>query len=277
MGRIGEQSPRPILHSHRSRQETARARARSVSAHGWSYPKGFGMKFLRRLRYLIHQNKMERDLAEEIEFHRQMNGNPGAMGNITRAREDARAVWLWPWLQSVWQDAVYAVRNLRRQPGFALLAVVTLGAATGVNTSLFTVYNAVAVRPWPVPDPGRMVKVFSVNSHQARMAAGVGVAEYRYLASHTRAFTGLAVTREEPVRFGFESFGKGSNGVFVSGSYFGVLGIGMQAGRGFIPEEDQAESPKAVAVLSYSYWRDHFGSDLSVVGKQIRINEIPFT
>ncbi len=80
------------------------------------------MKFLRRLRYLLRQRQMERDLAEEIDFHNEMNGDSREMGNLTRSREDARAVWIWPWLQSVWQDLAYGFRNLRREPGFTLVA-----------------------------------------------------------------------------------------------------------------------------------------------------------
>ena len=138
------------------------------------------MKILRRIYYLLCQRHLERDLAEEIEFHREISGNLREMGNITRAREDARAVWIWPWLQSVWQDATYAIRNLRHQPGFALLALASLGAAIGINTSLFTVFNALALRPWPVKDPARVVKVFKTNpvkslpeSRALRLRSGV--------------------------------------------------------------------------------------------------------
>src|SRR5690349_8680256 len=136
MGRLGEQPPRAILHANRSREKTTRARARTVSNHDRRDSEGAGMKLWRRLRYLLHQRQHERDLAEEIEFHRALTTDPRHMGNITRAREEARSVWIWPWLQSVWQDAAYAFRNMRRQPGFALLALATLGTAIGINTSL---------------------------------------------------------------------------------------------------------------------------------------------
>src|SRR5689334_21509885 len=112
------------------------------------------MRILRRLSYVFHQHRAEADLAEEIEFLRMMNreagGDPRAMGSITLAREDARAVWIWPWLQSVWQDCSYGLRILRRQPGFTLVALLTLGAAIGLNTSLFTVFNRIALHPWAV-------------------------------------------------------------------------------------------------------------------------------
>src|SRR5712691_3267003 len=120
-------------------------------------------RFLRRLRYWLHPGKMDAELAEEMEFHHAMlaaSGRVGAaMGNTTLAREDARGVWIWPWLESLWQDAVYAVRTMRREPGFTITALLALGSAIGLNTSLFTIFNAVALRPWPVHDPSRVVTV----------------------------------------------------------------------------------------------------------------------
>src|SRR5215472_1421011 len=105
-------------------------------------------KLLRRLRYLMQRDRMEADLAEEMAFHRAMierDGAPAAvMGNVTLAREEARAVWIWPWLESIWQDARYGLRALRKQPGFTVVALMALGSAIGINTSLFTLFNAIA-------------------------------------------------------------------------------------------------------------------------------------
>src|SRR6266540_273690 len=104
------------------------------------------MRFVRRLYTLIRLRKLEAELAEEIAFHRAMKGSAAReMGNITLAREEARAVWLPPRLESVWQDLAYALRALRRQPGFALVAVGTLAIAIGLDTSVFTVFCATAL------------------------------------------------------------------------------------------------------------------------------------
>jgi len=238
------------------------------------------MNILRRIRYWLHHRQSERDLAEEIEFHRSLADNPSEMGNITRSREDARAVWIWPWLQSVWQDVSYAVRSLRRQPGFTAVALLALGIAIGMNTSLFSAFNAVALRPWPVKDPGRMVKVFSVSPRPINGTfgrSGLRVVEFRYLAEHTTTFTGLIIMAVDHIHFGFEPFGKPSGALFVAGDHFRVLDVDMQVGRGFLPEEDRLQAPEAVMVLSYALWRDHFGSDPAIVGTQVRVDEIPFT
>ena len=109
-------------------------------------------KFLRRVYYWLRQRKIDAELAEELEFHRSKLRESGeasrVMGNETQAREDARAVWIWPWVESVWQDLAYAARTLRTSPGFVLTVLLTLGSAIGLNTSLFTVFNALALRPW---------------------------------------------------------------------------------------------------------------------------------
>src|SRR5437870_2006807 len=112
-------------------------------------------KLLRRVRYWFGSRQAAADLAEEIEFHRSLaardlGGDEAAsrrsMGNSTLAREDARGVWIWPWLESFWQDLGYGVRAMRRQPGFTAVALLALGSAIGINTSLFTAFNAVALR-----------------------------------------------------------------------------------------------------------------------------------
>src|SRR5688572_29897616 len=107
-------------------------------------------KLLRRIVYIFRHRRLEAELAEELEFHRSMlvrdsagEGSGGAaFGNTTLAREDARAIWLPPALESVWQDVAYAARVLWREPGFALLAIGALTAGIGLNSSLFTVYTA---------------------------------------------------------------------------------------------------------------------------------------
>ncbi len=115
------------------------------------------------------------------------------MGNATLAREDARGVWIATWVQSVLQDLGYAARSLRSQPAFTAFALLALALGTGVNTSLFMVYNMVALRSWPVRDPGSVVRV-SKGSY-----GGFSIAEYRYLSAHSRTFEGFALERDAKV------------------------------------------------------------------------------
>ena len=148
------------------------------------------LNLFRCLRYWTHRHDLASDLAEEIEAHRAMkqqqlerSGMPPteaaynsrrALGNITLAREDSRALWIWPWLEGVWQDVTYALRSLRRQPAFTVLAVGTLALGIGLNTAVFDVYSALTMRPWPAPEADRLVKIYSLSARDLRARAGGG-------------------------------------------------------------------------------------------------------
>jgi predicted permease len=227
------------------------------------------MRLLRRARYWLNRSRHAAELAEEMELHRSLTSGR-AFGNVTLAREDARGVWIRPWLETGWQDLRYAGRALVREPGFALLAVVTLGCAVGLNTSLFTVFHAVALRPWPVNEPSRLLTVLP----------GVSVAEYEYFTTHARSFSGLAAVRcLDGVRDGcalkLEDTDITAN--VVSGNYFRVLGVDMARGPGFGGDADRLDVPTAVAVISYATWQARFAQDPGTVGKVIRLDDVPFT
>lgn len=231
------------------------------------------MKLFRRLRYWLNARRNHADLAEEMEFHRSMLGEDHPqMGNRTLAGEDARAVWISPWLESIGQDVRYALRNLRAHPGFALIAILALGVAIGLNTSLFTVFNAIAFRPWPVHDPARVVNIFALDDRNR--PSGFSLAEVSYFAAHSHAFSGMLAQREKQqihIEDGTAALSR------VTASYFGVLGVGMKQGRGFLPDEDNADAPLAVAVVTESFWQTRLGSDPRTLGRQIRIEDVPFT
>ena len=241
-------------------------------------------KLWRRLNYLLRRDRMEADLAEEMEYHRslaerELGGDRAAasraMGNQTLAREDARGVWIVPWLQSIAADLLYGFRNMRRQPGFTLVALAVLGTAIGLNTSLFTAFNALALRPWAVKDPDRVVNILRLirKGPEAGGTNGFSIAEYRDLTKSSKAFSGLIAMREgERVRINHEPYSITA----VSGNYFSVLGAGMERGRGFLPEEDLVGDPQAVVVIDYQTWRNRFGANPSIVGTTIHLDDVPF-
>ena len=243
------------------------------------------MRLIHRIQYLLRQRRHERELAEEIESHRQMvedqqraAGLPEqdarhaahrAMGSATLAREDARGVWIATWVQSVFQDLGYAARSLKSQPGFTALALLALALGTGVNTSLFTLLKSGTPPSWPVRDPGSVVMV----------SGNFSVAEYRYISAHAHALAGLAL-----VSFRFLDTildGKDDEPIvetqFVGGNYFSLLGVDMALGRGFSTPKDRMEAPEAVAILSHKTWQTRYGGDPGILGRRIRINDAPFT
>ena len=232
-------------------------------------------KLLRRLRYWLHRDRMDAELAEEMEYHRSMIVGDGRlhaeMGNSTLSREDAREVWIWPWLESFSQDAAYALRTMRREPGFTVVALLALGSAIGLNTSLFTIFNAIALRPWAVRD---VAQVVNVNRFSPQGGGDFSIAEYRYLAQQSHSFNGMiAMQNGERVKLDERPMQL----TYVSGNYFRVLGIGMERGRGFLDEEDVPDAPVPVAVISHQPWQNYFGADPQMVGRTIRMDDQPFT
>jgi macrolide transport system ATP-binding/permease protein len=240
---------------------------------------------LRRIQYLFSSKRIEADLAEELEYHRELlarelagdrSAASRALGNVTLAREDARGVWLLPWIESFWQDITYGIRGLWRQPGFTIVALAALGISIGLNTSLFTIFNAIAFRPWQVKDPAQMIsltRLFRKGPEQGHYA-GFGVAEWRYMMEHNKSFRGLILSGNgEPV----EANGQALKLRWVSGNYFSVLGLDMSRGRGFLPEEDRPQDPQTVAVLSYRAWQNRFSGDAAIVGKIVHLDDVPFT
>lgn len=246
------------------------------------------MRLVRYIQHLLHQRRHERELAEEIETHRQMledrqraaglseqdarHAAQRAMGNATLAREDARGVWIATWLQSVFQDLGYAARSLRSQSGFTALALLALGLGIGVNTSLFAWYNAIALRPWPVRDPGRVVRVSSGGYQR-----GFSMAEYRYLSAHSHSVAGLALESIARVSLDGQADEPDVWIQFVGGNYFSLLGVDMELGRSLAAVEDRMEAPEAVAVLSFQTWQTRYRGDPGILGRRIRLNDLPFT
>ena len=112
----------------------------------------------RRLLYLIRRRKIERELELEMRTHREMMSEPFRFGNTLRLREEARDVWGWNWLDAIVRDLQYAVRSLRRAPGFTAAAVLILTAAIGVNLAFLQIVNSTLLRPLPVRDPSRLVR-----------------------------------------------------------------------------------------------------------------------
>ena len=249
-------------------------------------------RLLRRLRYWFGQTDHEAALAEELEFHRALKqqelegtGLPTddarfaarrAMGNVTFAREESRAQWIWPWIESVAQDLRTAVRSLLRQPGFTLLSVLVLGVAIGLNTSLFTVFAGAAFRPMRgVTDPDRVALVSARAPGVPNLLTGLSLPEFGFLAAHSTAAE-LAAERRTWVTL--DAGGRrDTTALFVTGNYFQLLGAGLPLGRGILPADDRRGSPAAVVVLSHVLWQTQFGGDPSVLGRSIRIAGQPHT
>jgi putative ABC transport system permease protein len=258
-----------------------------------------GGRWLRRLHYAIRQRQADADVRTELEFHREMKqrevearGVPvaaaaiaarRAMGNLTSAREDARAVWIWPWLETVWQDTAYAARIMRRQAGSALLAVFLLAVTIGLNTSLMAVLNGLLLRPWPGVGHGRDVVTMYLNESRTDSSGslhdirGFTRAHWQSLAKEVTSLISLSALHRDVVQLGPDGTLGPVGALLVSGNFFDTLQLKMSEGRGFQADEDRPESPRPVVVLSDRIRRARLGGDVGIVGRSVVINGRPFT
>ena len=228
----------------------------------------------KKIRQLFLKRRFEADLAEELRFHRAMlehaGGDPTALGNATLASEDSRAVWTFRWLETLLQDLRYALRGFLQTPAFALTVIGTIGLGLGLNTTLFTVFNAYVLRPVAVRDPYGLYEFdWRMRDYQESRSTWD---EYQALSREGIAFSSVAATDNLQGRInGFPMFGH-----LVSGNYFQMLGEDAGMGRVIAPEDAAAPGSGAVIVFSYSAWKNRLGGDPNILGSKIVLRGEPF-
>ena len=174
------------------------------------------------------------------------------------------------------QDFRHALRVLRKNPAFTAIAVISLALGIGANTAIFSLVDAMLLRPLPFADPGRVMVVSSDSP--SNPYEGVSYPDYRDLRDGAHSFDGVVASRM--FTFGFARSSKDVPqmrlGILVSGEFLRVLGVKPMLGRDFLPDESRVPGRDAVAILSYDLWQSEFASDPGVVGRTIRINGLDF-
>jgi len=172
------------------------------------------------------------------------------------------------------QDLRYGIRMLARSPGFTVVAVLTLALGIGANSAIFSVVNAVLLRPLPYKDPDRLVKIWETAPKYDLPLAYVSPPSYLSWQKETTLFEDMTANTEVMVNPTVLT-GNGNPeivvGQRVSANYFGLLGVHPLIGRTFLPGEDRPGQDQ-VAVLSYELWRRRFNADVHVVGKPVTVN-----
>jgi predicted permease len=223
-----------------------------------------------RWRYLIpyFRRAEEREMQEELAALAEIAGRR-ELGNVTLAAENARMVWGWTWLEGLLADIRYAIRSLRRQPSFTVVAVGSLALGIGANAAIFSLMDRLLWRDLPVRDPESLVR-FVNSSHSyfgyTRFAENAG----KVMESVAAASGSLARSLDNgggPERGQVQ---------LVSGSFFAAMGVNTEMGRSIGFEDDRPGNPAGVAVLSHAYWRKAYGSG-PVLGRTIRVEKAPFT
>lgn len=172
------------------------------------------------------------------------------------------------------RDARFALRSLRRRPGFALLTVATLSLGVGAATTVYAAVHAVLIAPLPYPDADRVVRVGKVV--EGRGLLSLSAPDVADLQASARSFTALAASR--PVSLTLLGDGDPAlvRGAAVSASFFDAMGRPPVLGRGWAPEAD-ADETASVAVIAHGLWQRRWGGDPGVLGRTIRLNDAPFT
>lgn len=175
---------------------------------------------------------------------------------------------------TLFQDLRYALRQIKKSPGFAAVAIVTLAIGIGTNTAVFSFVDALYLKPLAVPEPDRLVRIYA-KGPSGHYGAGFSYPEFAVLRDHNSSFAALSVeTQIAQLHMVTDGDWEEIRGELVSGNYFDILGVRPALGRTFSPGEDTVANRDAVAVISDRLWKSHFQRDPAVVGRELRINGV---
>jgi predicted permease len=257
------------------------------------------MSWLTRLRNALNPGRLDEDLADEVRDHirrrasdlerkgyspTEAEGRAAlSFGNAAVFRERSRDIRLWAALEGTLQDIRYAWRGFRRNPAFGVTAVICLSLAIGANTAIYSIVDALMLRPLPAPQPdllfalgtaeadrrglpsfGEDAAAFSYPLYEELRRAAKGSARVELFDLPNRVEAQVGTPSEAPREEVIEQF--------VSPDAFETLGIPAASGRLFSSAEDRNPSPRAVVALSFDYWQRRFGADPAAVGRTMIVN-----
>ncbi|HET9743546.1 MAG TPA: ABC transporter permease [Terriglobales bacterium] len=240
---------------------------------------------------LFRRDSLDRELDDELASHVELaveeNLRRGLspeearrqalvrFGGVQQAKERQREARGMPRLETLLQDLRYALRVLRRSPGFAVVAIITLALGIGANTAVFSIVYGVVFRPLPYPQPQRIVEL-TESSPRGSGEQDVTYSELQFLEQHNSPFQFLAGYTVQGYNLGVGNSTERVKGQPVSTDYFHVLGITPLLGRDFVTEDNIGKGAR-VAILSYETWQRQMGSDRDIIGRTITLDGEPFT
>jgi predicted permease len=245
------------------------------------------------LKQLFSRNRLYGDVSNEIRAHIEERTDEliaGGMprdeaaaaarrefGNATVIEERSREVWQWPSLESFLGDIRYAFRQLRRNPGFATVVILTLAIGIGANTTIFSWTRAVLLNPLPgAGDSDRVAALESLTP--SNDWTPTSHLDFRDLRDNSKMVESMAATYPTALAVGNDNNVERIWGEIVSGNYFDVLRVQPELGRFFAgAERGDDQNSSAVVVISHSLWVSHYHSDPAALGATVRLNRYPFT
>jgi putative ABC transport system permease protein len=244
-------------------------------------------QFFRRKRMM---EDLDQDIRDFIERETQDNIERGMspeearyaalrkFGNVTRVKEETQEVWTFVWPEQLWQDVRVGLRQLRRNPGFAGVAVLTLALGIGVNTAIFSVVNAVLLRPLPFAAPQQLVSAVSTRL-RGNVPDNASYPDFADWRAQNHVFSQMAAYDTDNFTLTGQGEAMHIQGAVVSADLFSLLGVKPVLGRAFLPAEDSlpAANGAFAIILSHRLWRERFNAQPAIVGRTIQIDNRDFT
>ncbi len=248
------------------------------------------------LKQIFSRRRLSADLSEEMQQHLEekiealvIDGMPReeaihaarrAFGNATLIEQRSREVWMWPLLESIWADIKFALRQLRKSPGFTAAVVLTLALGIGANIAVFALVETMLLQPLPVRAANRIVVIWIDNLKNGWSRMGPTGQDYLDWKDQNKSFenksfqdlflfehgTGTVTGAGEPEQVA---------GLRVTTNFGDFFGINPELGRTF--RLDEATAPHNLVILSYGYWRRKFNADHRVIGRSLALNGTPYT
>jgi putative ABC transport system permease protein len=250
--------------------------------------------FWRRIKYWLRSRREQAGIDEEMRLHLALRaerlrdaGMNGAdaiataqrrFGNRLQLRETSREMWINMWLDDFLRDVQIGSRGLARNPGFTIVAVLTIALGLGANTAIFSVIHTVLLKPLPYPNADQIVQISRVSAKEGGHWANMSGAQMLYIRDHAAAFRSVGAI--DMLTAGFSLTGAGEPeripGSHISSGVFDTLGVAPVAGRVFTAAEDKPGT-EDVAVISDGLWQRRFGGAESVLGARITLDGRPHT
>ncbi|HTQ84583.1 MAG TPA: ABC transporter permease [Candidatus Solibacter sp.] len=244
------------------------------------------------IRSLFRRDAVETEMNDELRFHleRQTEKNVAAgmgreeaarrarieLGGMEQVREECRDARGTRLLETLMQDLRYAIRTLRRNPGFVAVGVISLALGIGANAAIFSLMDAVLLSRLPVRHPEELVVLSTLNA-DSEIETSFSYPMYRHLRDENEVFAGVIARGGAQFNMSYHGVNERVSGELVSGNYYDVLGVRPYAGRLFSQQDDVTPGAHRVVVISYGFWQRRFGRDPSIIGQTILLDEQPMT
>jgi putative ABC transport system permease protein len=240
------------------------------------------MRFLRQLLYLLRKRRFDEELGEEMRLHIDMRsqqlGDPAAarrqFGNLPHLQEISRDAWRWRWLEEALQDTRFAIRLLHLRPGFTAVAVLTLATGIGAATSVFSVVEAVLLRPLPYHDPDRLVAIWDTGTRDRNLSKIFGsYTDFVTFEGKAHSFAAVSAATWAKVQSRVLTGNGPARHVLAipaSAGFFKTLGVTAAIGRTFAPQD---EGRGCAIVLAHRYWNEELGADPAIPGKHLILDQ----